>query len=693
MHTNHLWMEPAERREPPAIVVFRCRFSVPEVREISATFSADERCDLFLDGEWIADGPERGTPRRWYSRSIRLALSAGTHCLTARVLCIGAAMAPYAQMSVRHGFHVREESGLLDRWEYRIMPGCRFHPPFPDWGSFPRIEADVPADDLLSGDGGGWRPVAYFIDERTLHEPDLPPMRRKEETAYRCAGSHIVFDDYVCVRSEFVFSGTGTVKIRWAESLYRDSAFDLDTLKGDKGRRDGSHWIGNYDIHRLPGGRCRVVEPWMRAGRHLEIVTEGDCRVERMTFHRTGYPYRPLRRAESSSPELNRLLPSAFRTLELCSHETFMDCPFYEQLMYIGDARMEALTSYVTGTDDRLIIKSLRLLADSQRPDGMIASRYPDKTEQFIPVFALCWISMLYDFARWRNDPEVVKELLPVSRRIIRYLKEHMCNNLPEIPGWKFIDWVPGWNRGVPPGDCAFGWFAVKALQESAALEEGFGTAALATENRRQADITASALRRTYFNPADGLFADEPGRRCFSEPAQVIAILAGENGAAVPDASSGLPECSIYFSHYYLEACRMRGLSVPFFRRLAKWYGLEKLGLKTLPEEFGNPRSDCHAWGAHVLYHYYASILGLQPVGWGGNAFDLSPLPEGIDYAEGTVPHCAGEIFLRRERCGNRQKLSWNFPPGLAVSVQNRTVPQTGEMQITTGAPFAVAYS
>ena len=35
--------------------------------------------------------------------------------------------------------------------------------------------------------------------------------------------------------------------------------------------------------------------------------------------------------------------------------------------------------------------------------------------------------------------------------------------------------------------------------------------------------------------------------------------------------------------------------------------------LKTLPEEFGNPRSDCHGWGAHLLYQHFASVMGMRP--------------------------------------------------------------------------------
>ena len=36
------------------------------------------------------------------------------------------------------------------------------------------------------------------------------------------------------------------------------------------------------------------------------------------------------------------------------AHETYMDCPYWEQLQYIGDTRIQALISYVEFGDDRL---------------------------------------------------------------------------------------------------------------------------------------------------------------------------------------------------------------------------------------------------------------------------------------------------------------------------------------------------
>ena len=65
--------------------------------------------------------------------------------------------------------------------------------------------------------------------------------------------------------------------------------------------------------------------------------------------------------------------------------------------------------------------------------------------------------------------------------------------------------------------------------------------------------------------------------------------------------ASGLTPCSIYFSYYYLCACRAQGREDLIRRRLSLWENVLREGLTTFPEEFGVTRSDCHAWGSYIL--------------------------------------------------------------------------------------------
>ena len=56
----------------------------------------------------------------------------------------------------------------------------------------------------------------------------------------------------------------------------------------------------------------------------------------------------------ASDPQLGAILALGLRSLQMCSHETYMDCPYYEQLMYVGDTRLEALVTHVLTADARL---------------------------------------------------------------------------------------------------------------------------------------------------------------------------------------------------------------------------------------------------------------------------------------------------------------------------------------------------
>ena len=91
------------------------------------------------------------------------------------------------------------------------------------------------------------------------------------------------------------------------------------------------------------------------------------------------------------------------------AHETYMDCPYWEQLQYIGDTRIQALISYTAFGDDRLARQALDAYDNSRIADGLSQARYPSALNQVIPTFSLYWIGMLHDFWLYRPAvPEMV---------------------------------------------------------------------------------------------------------------------------------------------------------------------------------------------------------------------------------------------------------------------------------------------
>ena len=639
--SNKRWMRPAERAvEPPFFAVFRNCFQLSEPGVLRFTWSADERAQLFCDGERIADGPPRGTPQRWFTSTVELPLPPGRHVLTARLFAFGRNLTAYAQMSVAPGFFLEEESGLLSPdWEYQTCMGCSFSGSKTDWGSYAHLLTDEDFNwSALRGEGGVWRKPGFFEDRRALVPSELPPMRHEETNGFRRVGNIFLFDDYVCVYGDYEFSGAGEVRLRWAEPGCEPEALDDAFLNQSKPGDPWPVFSGSGDRFRLTGGqRIRWQDYWWHAGRTLEMTLYGDVKLESARFFRTGYPWKRKRSLEIPGDErMTRLLRKSWNTLQACSFETLMDCPYYEQLQYISDSRFDLLSLYELSDDLRMAENALRQFAEGQYPAGFLSCRYPTRELGYrpvlgelytihIPSFTAFYIQMLHDFARLRKNDALVAELLPVARRAAEYLTGTLGpDNLLHVPGWNFIDWLDRWEGGIPPecrnGEgCTLNLIFLLSLRELADLERNFGTPAAARKIETQAERLAAAIRAAYWLPERNCFAENAGRSYVSEHAQVFALLALGERAVIPALRSGeLDECGIAFSFYYLEACRIYGLDDLFRKRRERYFETaDRPELRTLPELFPNDwwlRSDCHAWGAHFLYHQYARGRITDPI-------------------------------------------------------------------------------
>lgn len=618
------WMIPPEPVEQPYLAVFRTCFSVPENSVLEFRYSADERANLFLDGVRVAGGPERGTPLHWHYAEETIPVRAGEHILTVQLLAFGEKESAKAQVSLAPGFYFREHSRLLSgQWECRVVRGCKFRKL--KWiDSFPEPLVGPGYDwEILSGRGDGWKPVNTREDSRVLCPPQLPPMRFEEITSYTHKGDCFLFDDYVCAYAEFVFSGTGTVRLCWSESGDSDLLTDEFNAK-----HIDYYFAGDGAEFQLPGQRVRWMDYWWHAGRTLKMTLTGDAALESVRFYRTGYPYRLKVSLEVPGDErMSRLLKRSFRTIESCSFETFMDCPFYEQLQYIGDTRVDALAIYAVTADTRLIEKAMRQIADGQYPNGAIPGKYPSNEMIYdarpgetgtpqIPSFILFYIQMVHDFFRLRNNSTLPEELLPVLRKAESYIRSRRNpQGLLTVPGWNFIDWRPNWNAGVPPGGeegggCTLNWIYLLSLKNLAEMESRYGNPAAAAELTGVAEELLRTIVEVYYDAGRGMFAETPAHDYYSEHAQVFALLAAERTEVLPALKrGGIDECGIYFSFYYLEACRRYGLTAQFEARKEKFLNTaDAPQLRTMPEQFPNDawlRSDCHAWSSHFLYHYF----------------------------------------------------------------------------------------
>lgn len=626
-------------------------------------------------------------------------------------------------------------------WDTRRLEGVSFVDPTPAWGTGANVEIDAARFPwgFEKGEGDGWVPATVLHEGRDarvanevppihLLRPALLPAMMEREIrvgtvrfvsappsadtqpvpirgadhlaseaerwnilatgasitipAYTRRRVIIDLDDYYCAYPEVTVSGGrgGLVVLRWAESLFENVE---KSVKGNRNEIDGKFFWGVGDTFRPDGGPGRRFETlWWQAGRYLELdveTTDESLTIDRLALRETRYPLEMESRFQADDDRFNRVIPIAVRGLQMCSHETYMDCPYYEQLMYVGDTRLEVLTTYAISRDDRLPRKALRTFDSSRTLSGLTRSRYPSRVHQDIPPFSLWWVAMVHDFAGWRGDAAFVKSLLPGVRAVLdAYLGFMNADGLIQAPnGWNFMDWVPTWDGGVPPEgelgvNSLINWQMVYALKAAAELEEWLDEPELAARDRRLAAELAERVTATFWDDARQLFADDPAKQAFSEHSQCLAILAGElapkmevqiGRALVRDPD--LARTTIYFTHYLFEAYGKLGLMDAFFSRMSLWFDLARYGFKTTFETPEPSRSDCHAWGAHPLFHYFATILGIRPVALGGRQWRIRPQLGPLTTARGTLVHPQGDIDVDLRREGNSIKAAVTWPQTL----------------------------
>jgi alpha-L-rhamnosidase len=716
------WIAPAEPLPEAFVFAARLRLRLDRPLATRLHVSADERYELFVDGEPAGRGPEVGERTRWFYDSYDLQLAPHEHVIVARVWGMGPKLARWAMGSVRPGFLLcPEDDAAVDglatgvaAWETRLLDGYRFLSASQMLGSHVGGGAGMELDGRLidwqhpAGLGDGWSPAKAMHEGNSgpflyVHKPVhwlypamLPPQMERPFDADLgtvprdvSAGTRVrvvcELDDYCCFYPQLTVSGgrDAQVELRFAETLFHERGKQARNVDPAAAR-----FIGFGDSFLLDG-LARTYQPlWWRCGRFVEVTIQTaaepitDLRLQLME---TRYPFEPAGRFESSDPSLQPILAACRRTLQMCMHETFMDCPYYEQLMYAGDTRLQMLIHYAHSPDDRLARKAL-VMFDVSRANatGLTTSNTPAPAGQMIPPFALWWVCTIHDFATWRGDLPFIATLLPGARAVVDQFLARIDREtglFRSLPGWNYVD--TAWPQGVP-SDGREGFSGpinlqlVLALRALAELEKACGEPELRARYTRRASELSDTIVRRFWDDDRGVLWDDLGRTTASQHAQCLAILAdvlppplSARAAAAMETDPTLLQARPYFLHYLFEAYARLGRIDRFFAGLQPWRRFLELGLKTTPEHFEDGRSDCHAWSAHPAFHVLASVLGIRPAGVGFTRVTIRPQLGELTEASGEMPHPRGLIRVSLRRDGETLQGEIELPEGLFGSFEH----------------------
>jgi alpha-L-rhamnosidase len=409
---------------------------------------------------------------------------------------------------------------------------------------------------------------------------------------------------------------------------------------------------------------------WLRTYRYLQLdITTGAEALVINDFYGkfSAYPFEEKATFTSNDTTMKNLWDVSWRTARLCAGETYFDCPYYEQLQYEGDTRIQALISlYVTG-DDRLMRKAIIDFNNSRVPEGLTQGRYPSNRLQLIPPYSLIWVSMVYDYWMHRKDDEFLQQFLVPIAGVLNWYEQKIDKNkkmLGPMNWWNFVDYTVAFNDGVPEGaedgnSSVVTLQYIYALKHAAALFNAFDKKNDAAHYTQLANSLNINTYNQCFDKARGLMANTPEKKSYSQHASLLGVLTG----AIPEKdekdvmSKVLSDRSVgpvtfYFRFYLNQALKKAGMGNLYYQQLTPWRDMLKVGLTTFAEMPEPARSDCHAWSASPNYDFLATICGIVPGSPGFTTVVIAPSLGELTEVNASVPHPGGTIAVSLKRTG-----------------------------------------
>jgi alpha-L-rhamnosidase len=700
--------------------------------------SADNRYKLFVNEKQVSLGPARGDLEHWNYTTLDIGsfLHTGSNIIAAMVWNDGE-WKPEGQISLRTGFILQGDDSVSriinTNATWKCIHDSSYQPlPFKtptyyvagpgelvdlklqpagwetlefqdaDWGNAQVISPGIPKN-IIGGYGTVpvWLMVPSMLPPMELKNQRLQQVRESAGIAIPTGFPHekisitvpansvatVLLDQGFLANAypAIIFSGgsDGTISMGYAESLYTGYP-----SKGNRNETSGKTFIGRKDSILSNGKKDQSFTTlFFRTYRYIQlrVTTKNDPLViEDIYGTATGYPFEMNAVLESDMPELNKMLDIGWRTARNCAMETYMDCPYYEQLQYIGDTRIQALVSLYNSGDTRLLRNAMNELDNSRQAEGLIFGRYPSYTRQFIPSFCFWYIGMLHDYMMYGNDSNYIKNKLGGERQLMMYFRNHQNEDgsLRNVPYWMFTDWVDrkGWVSGTGPvgkdgSSSLFDFQLLWAYQLAADLESKYGMKVYASMYGQFADDLKKTIRKRYWDEEKRLFADRPEKDLYSQHANTLAILTGmfdRNGetdvAKRLLTDSSLAPASIYFKYYLHRALIRAGLGNDYLNWLGKWRENMNMGMTTWAEisDINNARSDCHAWGSSPNIEFFRTILGIDSDAPGFSKVRIEPHLGALLHINGEIPHPQGKIKASYALENNHWNIRIDLPSGVS---------------------------
>lgn len=478
----------------------------------------------------------------------------------------------------------------------------------------------------------------------------------------------------------------------------------------EDGRIHYTAGLNNALRYRCRAGKQQYTALGRRGFRYALLTVRspnGAVQLSNVRCLRSTYPMCQQGEFLCSDPALNEIWRLSRYTALLCSEDTFVDCPAYEQTFWVGDARNEALITYYVHGDYALARRCWLLAAESLQRSPLVESQVPSGWQNILPAWSLLWAIACQEYYLHTGDLAFLQEVYPALRmQAENALAMRNGQGLFFIRAWNMLDWAPmdTPEDGVVTHQNA--WL-VEALRRTASVAQVLGHDGEAGLFLRAADELRLAIDQHLWSEqehafVDCLHADGSPSPVISEQTNTVVYLckaASEERLALLEAR--LLSCpphwvrigSPFMMFFHFEALASAG---HFGRIVAltreRWGEMLAKGATTCWETFPGfdpkwwTRSHCHAWSAAPGYFLGALQLGARPMEPGFRRVRVAPQPAGLQWARGQVPTPHGPIAISWQLRPTEFSLQVQLPQSVAGElVLPPPVPGTARILCPTG--------
>jgi hypothetical protein len=550
--------------------------------------------------------------------------------------------------------------------------------------------AELMQSDFLSAR----RDCEIFSDLKVGDEPIDRPLTISEQ-CFTETGAYVVIDlgreECGLIDLDLAASDGTVVDIAVGEHLE-----DLRVRANIDGRNFASRYICRQ-------GRQQFTHYANRyAGRYLELHISSTA--DPVTLYYSGlipteYPLTVRGDFVTSDNQMNTIYQVSRRTLHLCMHEHYEDCPWREQALYANDSRNQALAGYYTFGEYDFARVSWDLLGRGLKADGYLEMCAPANISITIPSFTMTWFLSLDDYLLFTGDVNFIHRYMPQLQQMLEgYLTTLEDNLLPCPVGkrfWHFYDWAEGLIAidMVPKGglksnrfDAPLNLFFILALRAGARISQYMGQKTVADKFRSQAALIARAVHERFWCDRMHAYQTYSGEQGidhhYAELTQSLAIIAqicspdqaDRLRRRLLDPDNGWIKTTLSQSFYKFQAILQdqEHLGQRVFENIDRdWSLMLHSGATSFWEtlkgqfDFNYAGSLCHGWSAIPAYFYSAYLLGIHPLSPGFETFLVEPLRGTVPKASGKIPTPHGIIEVRLEQQGEKLYCDLTHPAGI----------------------------